>query len=121
MTYLQKIDHYPASTPESSKALPERLIAGDPSYLTWALDRSRGGATNGPVRTGVWEATPGETVSIKGDSFEFCQILSGVIELTEDGQAPVTFRGGDSFIMKPGFRGVWKTIETVRKIYVIVG
>ncbi|WP_306752160.1 cupin domain-containing protein [Paracoccus actinidiae] len=121
MTYLQKIDHNPAATPASSKALPERLISGDPSYLTWALDRSREEATNGPVRTGVWEATPGETVSIKGDSFEFCQILSGMIELTEDGHAPVTFRGGDSFIMKPGFRGVWKTIETVRKIYVIVG
>ncbi|MDF3147092.1 MULTISPECIES: cupin domain-containing protein [unclassified Streptomyces] len=27
---------------------------------------------------------------------------------------------GDSFVMKPGFVGVWKTIETVRKIYVIV-
>ena len=28
---------------------------------------------------------------------------------------------GDSFIMKPGYRGVWKSIETVRKIYVNVG
>ncbi|MFB2607852.1 cupin domain-containing protein, partial [Rhizobium phaseoli] len=26
----------------------------------------------------------------------------------------------DSFVMKPGFVGVWKTIETVRKIYVTV-
>ncbi|TIP02628.1 MAG: cupin, partial [Mesorhizobium sp.] len=25
------------------------------------------------------------------------------------------------FVMKPGFTGVWKTIETVRKIYVTVG
>ena len=33
MTYLQKIDHNPAATPASSKALPERLISGDPSYL----------------------------------------------------------------------------------------
>jgi uncharacterized cupin superfamily protein len=44
-----------------------------------------------------------------------------VIELTEDGGKPVTYRKGDSFVMKPGYRGVWKTIETVRKIYVIVG
>ena len=121
MTCLQKIDPYPASQPQSSKAQPDRLIAGDPSYLTWALDLSREGANSGPVRTGVWEATPGETVSIKGDTFEFCQILSGVIILTEDGQPPVTFRAGDSFLLKPGFRGVWKTVETVRKIYVIVG
>ena len=31
------------------------------------------------------------------------------------------FRKGDSFLMKPGYRGVWKTLETVRKVYVIVG
>ncbi len=30
------------------------------------------------------------------------------------------YRAGDSFVMKPGFTGVWKTIETVRKIYVVV-
>lgn len=99
------------------RPLPDRLLAGDPTFLTWALDASRDGA----VRTGVWEATPGETISIKGESFEFCHILEGVIELTEEGQAPVTYRKGDSFVMKPGYRGVWKTIETVRKIYVSVG
>ena len=44
-----------------------------------------------------------------------------MIELTEEGRQPVTYRKGDSFVMKPGYRGVWKTIETVRKIYVIVG
>lgn len=60
-------------------------------------------------------------MSIKGDTFEFCQILSGVIELTEGGQPPVTFCGGECFITKPGFKGVWTTIETVRKICVIVG
>ena len=43
-----------------------------------------------------------------------------MVELTEEGETPVTYRKGDSFIMKPGYRGVWKTIETVRKIYVIV-
>ncbi|MFD6174410.1 cupin domain-containing protein [Streptomyces coeruleorubidus] len=29
-------------------------------------------------------------------------------------------KAGDSFVMKPGYVGVWKTIETVRKIYVTV-
>ena len=33
----------------------------------------------------------------------------------------VIYRAGDSFVMKPGYVGVWKTIETVRKIYVTVG
>jgi uncharacterized protein len=117
MSLLRTIDPARLGTPARAKAAPDRLIAGDPDFLTWALDSSRGGE----VRTGVWEATPGETLSIKGGSFEFCHILDGVVELTEEGQSPVTYRKGDSFIMRPGYRGVWKTIETVRKIYVIVG
>ncbi|GHH88823.1 cupin domain-containing protein [Streptomyces capitiformicae] len=47
-------------------------------------------------------------------------ILAGIVELTPEGGEPVVYRAGDSFVMKPGFVGVWKTIETVRKIYVIV-
>lgn len=117
MSLLVKIDHAPTGEPRHSKAAADRLISGDPSFKTWAQDESR----KEPVRTGVWEATPGETRSIKGETMEFCYILAGVVELTEEGQSPRTFRAGDSFVMKPGFVGVWKTIETVRKIYVIVG
>lgn len=72
------------------------------------------------VHTGVWEATPGETRSIKGETFEFCHILSGVVELTPENGEPVVYKSGDSFVMKPGFVGIWKTMETVRKIYVTV-
>ena len=54
-------------------------------------------------------------------ALEFCHLLEGVIELTEEGEAPRIFRKGDSFLMKPGYVGRWKTLETVRKIYVIVG
>ncbi len=116
MSLLKAIDPTPTFEPKQSKALPERLISGDPSFKTWAQDSAR----DGTVNTGIWEATPGETRSIKGETFEFCHILQGVIELTEDGGAPVTYRAGDSFVMKPGFKGVWRTIETVRKIYVTV-
>ena len=53
-------------------------------------------------------------------TFEFCHILQGVVEIIEDGRSPVTYRAGDSFVMKPGFVGIWWTVETVRKIYVTV-
>lgn len=121
MPLLVTVNTRPETAPVETKAAPDRLISGDPSYLTWALDACREDATNGPVRTGVWQATAGETISIKGTTFEFCHILEGHIEIEEDGHAPVTYRAGDSFIMKPGFKGIWRTIETVRKIYVIVG
>ena len=113
---LKTVDVNPSTTPKVSGPLPERLIAGDPEFTCWPLDVCRGEM----IHTGIWQATPGETRSIKGGSFEFCHILSGVVEITPDGGAPVTYRAGDSFIMKPGFTGVWKTVETVRKIYVTV-
>jgi uncharacterized cupin superfamily protein len=117
MSLLLKLDLAPTSEPKRSQAAADRLVSGAPSFKTWAQDESR----KEPVRTGVWEATPGETRSIKGETMEFCYILSGVVELTEEGQPPRIFRAGDSFVMKPGYVGVWKTIETVRKIYVIAG
>jgi uncharacterized protein len=113
---LVTLDTAPTFAPKESGPMPERLIAGSPAFKTWALDEAKAGA----VCTGIWEATPGETRSIKGETFEFCHILAGVIEITPDGGAPVTYRAGDSFVMKPGFTGIWKTIETVRKIYVVV-
>lgn len=116
MSLLITLDTAPGFAPRLSAAAPERLIAGAPAYKTWLQDESKAGQ----VRTGVWESTPGETHSIKGESLEFCYILAGLIEITEQGQPPVTYRAGDSFVMKPGFVGVWKTIETVRKIFVVV-
>ncbi|MEI9410661.1 MULTISPECIES: cupin domain-containing protein [unclassified Mesorhizobium] len=115
MSLLKTVDTDPSFSPRESKALRERLIAGDPAFKTWAQDVTR------DIHTGVWEATPGETRSIKGETFEFCHILSGVIEITPDAGVTMTYRAGDSFVMKPGFTGIWKTIETVRKIYVTVG
>jgi len=117
MSLLKAIDTNPSFAPHQSGPLPERLISGNPTFKTWAQDVARGES----IHTGVWEATPGETRSIKGETFEFCHILTGVIEITPDDGEAVTYRAGDSFVMKPGFTGVWRTIETVRKIYVTVG
>lgn len=116
MTYIKKIDTHPTFEPKEAVPTPDRLISGDPHFKTWAMDESKDGA----VKTGVWEATPGVTHSIKGETYEFCHLIEGVIELTPKDGEPVIYRAGDSFVMKPGFVGVWKTIETVRKIYVIV-
>ena len=116
MSLLKTIDTNPSFAPRESGPLPERLISGNPAFKTWAQDVARGEM----IHTGVWEATPGETRSIKGETFEFCHILSGIVELTPEGGEPVVYKAGDSFVMKPGFVGVWKTIETVRKIYVTV-
>lgn len=116
MSLLIKIEHNPTSEPKHSKWPPERLLEGDPSFKTWAHDASR----NDTINSGVWEAPPGVNRSIKGETLEFCHIISGVVELTEEGKEPRMFRAGDSFVMKPGYVRTWRTIETVRKIYVVV-
>ncbi|MBB4274848.1 cupin domain-containing protein [Rhizobium mongolense] len=116
MSLLKTIDPNPSFEPKQRAAEPDRLIAGSPAFKTWLQDTAKAGKVN----TGVFEATPGETHSIKGETFEFCHLVHGVIELTEKGKEPVIYRAGDSFVMKPGYIGVWKTIETVRKIFVTV-
>jgi uncharacterized protein len=116
MSLLITVDPNPTTPPKESLPDPDRLLEGNPSFKTWALDASR----NDAVKTGVWQATPGLTRSIKGETFEFCHILEGVIELTPEGGEPVIYRAGDSFVMKPGYKGLWRTIETVKKIYVTV-
>lgn len=99
-----------------SKPMPDRLIAGDPSYRTWEI----AAAGHKDIRTGIWEATPGVTRSIKGETWEYCTILSGVVVLTEDGGIPRRFSAGDTFVLRPGFVGTWQTLETVRKLWVAV-
>ncbi|MEE2862105.1 MAG: cupin domain-containing protein [Pseudomonadota bacterium] len=116
---LKRLDTTPGFTPREAKPTPERLIEGSPEFKTWALDEALAEAQKwGRIDTGIWEATPGLTHSIKGDTFEFCHILSGVVEIIEKDGDTQRFVAGDSFVMKPGFVGRWKTIETVRKIYV---
>jgi uncharacterized cupin superfamily protein len=100
-----------------STPLPERLIAGDPRFTNWDVDQS----PDNKVRTGVWETTPGTLRSIKGGVWEFCYILSGVSELTEDGGKTIRVQAGDAFVMRPDWVGVWRCIETTRKIWIVYG
>jgi uncharacterized cupin superfamily protein len=120
VTKLVPLDVEPSFAPRENTAVAERLLEGNPFFKTWELDAAMAeAATWGKIRTGIWEATPGTNISIKGETFEFCHILSGVVEISEDGGKTHTFRAGDNFVMKPGFVGKWKTIETARKIFVI--
>nr|WP_280517793.1 cupin domain-containing protein [Falsirhodobacter halotolerans] len=117
---LKRLDPNPQFTPRDGVPAPDRLIAGTPTFKTWAMDEALAEAAKwGAINSGVWQATPGTTRSIKGDTFEFCHILSGVVEITDADGVMQRFTAGDSFVMKPGFVGEWKTIETVQKIYVV--
>lgn len=121
MTTIVPISPAPDFAPRPGVPAADRLIAGSPAFSTWELDSALAGAAKwGQVRSGIWEATPGETRSIKGSALEFCHILSGRVQITSESGESWKFGPGDSFVMKPGFVGRWLTIETVRKIYVFV-
>lgn len=114
MSLLTFFDLANLPTPREGGPLPERRIEGDPRFRTWDLSAT----PDESVRAGVWEATPGTYRSIKGESWEFCSILSGVSELIEDGKPPRRIAAGDSFVMQPGFEGTWRVIETTTKLWV---
>jgi uncharacterized protein len=91
MTLLVTIDTNPDFAPKEALPTPERLISGSPSFKTWARDASR----QDKVLTGVWEATPGETHSIKGTTYEFCHLISGLVEIEEKNGETKTYRAGE--------------------------
>lgn len=100
-------------TPEEGAPAPDRLIFGDPRFTTWNIEEADGG-----IYAGIWQSTPGKW-RIEYDEWEFCHILSGVSVIAEEGGEARTVRAGDSFILRPGFRGSWEVLETTRKEYVI--
>ena len=99
--------------PETGAPAPDRLIFGNPAFRTWNVEEQPGG-----LYAGIWEATPCKW-RIEYDEWEFCHILAGVSVIAEDGGEARTVKAGDSFVLRPGFKGTWEVIETTRKEYVI--
>lgn len=99
--------------PEIGEPAPGRLLSGTPRFRTWNVEEAAGG-----LYVGVWESTPGKW-RIEYDEWEFCHILSGVSMIREDDGEATLVRAGDSFVIRPGFRGSWEVLETTRKEYVI--
>jgi uncharacterized protein len=100
-------------TPEAGAPAPDRLISGDPHFLTWDME-----AQPGDLYAGVWQSTPGKW-RIEYTEWEFFRVLSGVSIVTQDGETPRTFGPGDSAILRPDFKGTWEVVETTRKEYII--
>jgi uncharacterized cupin superfamily protein len=99
--------------PETGAPAPDRLISGDPTFTTWNIEEADGG-----LYAGIWQSTPGKW-RIAYDEWEYFHILEGHSVVTEEGGPAVHLKAGDSYILRPGFKGTWEVIETTRKDYVI--
>lgn len=101
-------------TPEHDAPAPEKILSGDPRFTTWLVEAR----DDDTLFTGVWEATPGSW-RISYDEWEFCSILSGQSRLTDKDGMTCDVGPGDSFVLQPGFSGVWEVLETTRKLFVV--
>ena len=99
--------------PEEGEPAPRRLISGAPRFRTWNVEEAGDG-----LYAGIWQSTPGKW-RVEYDEWEFCRILSGVSIIAEEGGEARTVKAGDSFVLKPGFKGTWEVLETTRKEYVV--
>ncbi|MEZ5872624.1 MAG: cupin domain-containing protein [Nitratireductor sp.] len=98
--------------PEESTPPADRIVGGEPRFTTWNVEERDG------LYAGIWQSTPGSW-RIQYDEWEYCRILSGVSIIREEGGEVREVKAGDSFILQPGFRGIWEVVETTRKEYVI--
>ena len=101
-----------AAIAEIGAPAPDRLISGSPEFTTWNIEERDG------LYCGLWRSTPGKW-RIVYDEWEYCHILEGHSILTEDGGEPRHVKAGDSFMLRPGFKGTWEVVETTTKDYVI--
>lgn len=100
------------TSPTTSRPAPEKVLSGDPVFTTWDIEERDG------LYAGLWQSTPGAW-RIDYEEWEYFHILQGHSILTAEDGTRYDLRAGDSFIIRPGFRGTWEVIETTLKDYVI--
>ena len=102
-----------AGAPDFKPIAPDRIVEGAPMTET-RLDYERDETTF----VGEWAADLGAW-RVAYDEWEFCHMLEGVCELTPDGGETQRYKAGDSFVIEPGFAGVWRVVEPMRKRFVV--
>jgi uncharacterized protein len=112
MTHLLRVTR-DGVEPEVSRPAPEKVLSGDPVHTTWNLE------TRGNLYAGLWHSTVGEWTCDYVE-WEYVHILQGVSVLTDQAGHATELRAGDSFVIRPGFRGTWRVVEPTLKDYVIL-
>lgn len=100
--------------PTTAEAIAaDRLVEGQPTAET-RIDYER----DGKVFAGEWSAGVGAW-RVVYDEWEFCHVIEGVCELVDADGGVRRFAVGDSFVIEPGFTGVWRVLEPMRKRFVV--
>jgi uncharacterized cupin superfamily protein len=100
-------------TPEIERPDPAKVVHGDPVHTTWNLEDRDG------LYCGMWQSTPGAW-RVDYAEWEYVYIHAGHSVLTAEDGTQTVLRAGDSYVIRPGYKGVWEVIETTLKDYVIL-
>ncbi|MFN3825576.1 MAG: cupin domain-containing protein [Pseudorhodobacter sp.] len=77
-------------------------------------------STDGRVKIGVWECTPGRFTADRGAAGEYCHILSGrAVVCNADGSGQREIGPGDLLVLPQGWAGEWEILSHIRKLFVI--
>jgi uncharacterized cupin superfamily protein len=102
------------ATPEEAPVPAERVVEGEPRTIT-RIDYTQGDK----IFAGEWSASVGAW-RVKYEEWEFCHMLEGACELVGDDDGAVQrFGPGDSFVIEPGFAGMWRVLEPMKKRFVV--
>lgn len=108
--------HALANTPLEAFAAKPTSFEGNQQEASKALFTS----ADARVEIGVWECTPGRFTADRSSGAEFCHFISGKIEMTHADGSKVQLGAGDAIALPLGWKGEWRVIEQVRKLYVIM-
>ena len=110
---------------ESDEALEERevmpaeiVLEGQPDADSWVCDEF---PASGVAKAGIWVGDPGKIDIPAYPTDEVFTVLSGRVEVTNSDGSVLAFGPGDSGLLRKGWKGVWHTVEQVRKCYVSIG
>lgn len=92
---------------------PAIVVSGDPVHTTWSLEEKDN------LFSGMWQTTPGKW-KVSYAEWEYVYIHEGHSILTDAAGVETHLKGGDSYLIRPGFEGTWECVETTLKDYVIL-
>ena len=93
----------------------DRMISSNPIHTTtWNHYTD----PTGQFFSGIWASDIG-AMNISYTEEELCVILEGKVKLTAADGSSLVFGPGGAFVIPAGFKGIWETLEPVKKIYTI--
>lgn len=99
---------------ESYLPAAEKIVAGNPAQLIWHCYDNK----ESTFGAGIWQGEPGSH-SVNYSEEEVCFLLQGKVVIHDQHGESITLSKGDMFAIPAGFSGVWQTVETAKKLYVV--